>query len=100
MNVKLQVLYQLSHKGNFNLFHHLKNHCGIDLVCNISRTSQGFLHRVVIVCYLNKFVVARPLSTKTSKEIVGYLQEIYLTFGVQKIIQHDQGQEFSSMVNQ
>ena len=40
-------------------------HCGIDLVCNISRTTQGFLHIVVIVCYLTKFVIARPLMTKT-----------------------------------
>ena len=75
-------------------------HCRIDLVCNMSRTTQGFLHIVVIVCYLTKFVVARPLWTKTLKEILGCLQEIYLTFGVPKILQHDQGPEFSSKVNQ
>ena len=66
----------------------------------MSRTTQGFLHIVVIVCYLTKFVVARALKTKTSKEILGCLQEIYLTFGVPKILQHDQGPEFSSKVNQ
>ena len=55
----------------------------------MSRTTQGFLHIVVIVCYLTKFVVARPLRTKTSTEILGCLQEIYLTFGVQKNLQHE-----------
>ena len=75
-------------------------HCGIDLVCNMPRTTQGFLHIVVIVCYLTKFVIARPLMTKTSREILGCLQEIYLTFGVPKILQHDQGPEFSSKVKQ
>ncbi|KAI6655806.1 hypothetical protein LOD99_1948 [Oopsacas minuta] len=52
-------------------------HCGIDLVCNMSRTVLGFQHILVIVCYLSKF-------------------EIYLSFGVPNILQHDQGTEFSS----
>ena len=65
-----------------------------------SRTTQGFLHIVVIFCYLTKFVVARPHRTKNSREILGCLQEIYLTFGVPKILQHEQGPEISSKVNQ
>ena len=65
----------------------------------MSRTAQGFLHIVVIVCYLTKFVVARPLRIKTSREILGCLEEIYIPFGVPKILQHGQGPEFSSRVN-
>ncbi|KAI6650089.1 hypothetical protein LOD99_6171 [Oopsacas minuta] len=71
-------------------------HCGIDLICNIPRTVLWFQHILVIVCYLSKFVIARPLKTKTSKEILDCLQEIYLSFGVPNILQHDQGTEFSS----
>ncbi|KAI6655698.1 hypothetical protein LOD99_1838 [Oopsacas minuta] len=71
-------------------------HCGIDLICNMSRTVLGFQHILVIVCYLSKFVIVRPLKTKTSKEILDCLQEIYLSFGVPNILQHDQGTEFSS----
>ncbi|KAI6660753.1 hypothetical protein LOD99_10260 [Oopsacas minuta] len=71
-------------------------HCGIDLICNMSRTVLGFQHILVIVCYLSKFVIARPLKTKTSKEILDCLQEIYLSFGVPNILQHDQETEFSS----
>ncbi|KAI6660171.1 PEP-CTERM domain protein [Oopsacas minuta] len=73
-------------------------HCGIDLVRNKSRTVLGFQHILVIVCYLSKFVIARPLKTKTSKEILDCLQVIYLSFGVPKILQHDQGTEFSSKI--
>ena len=67
-------------------------HYAIDLVCNMSQTTQGFLHTVVIVCYLTKFVIAWPLRIKTSREILSCQLEIYLTFGVPKILQHDQGQ--------
>ncbi|KAI6651864.1 Retrovirus-related Pol polyprotein from transposon 17.6 [Oopsacas minuta] len=71
-------------------------HCGIDLICNMSRTVLGFQHNLIIVCYLSKFVIVRPLKTKTSKEILDCLQEIYLSFGVPNILQHEQGTEFSS----
>ena len=53
-------------------------HCGIDLV-RLYRTTQEFLHIVVIVCCLTKFVIARPLRTNTSRRILGCLQEIYFT---------------------
>ena len=64
----------------------------------MSRTAFGFQHILVIVCYLSKFVIARPLKTKTSREILDCLQDIYLSLGVPKILQHDQGTEFSSKV--
>ena len=40
-------------------------HYGIDLGCNMSRTTLSYLHIVVMVCYLTKFVVALPLKSKT-----------------------------------
>lgn len=58
----------------------------------------GYKHVLVIVCYLSKFVVARPLRTKTSAEVVAELLSVYLLFGVPKICQHDQGKEFTSKV--
>ena len=60
--------------------------------------SFGFQHILVIVCYLSKFVVAHPLKTKTSREVLNRLQDIFLTFGVPKVIQSDQSKEFSSKV--
>ena len=41
-------------------------HGGKDLVCNMSRKSFGFQHILV----MSKFVIARPLKTKTSREIM------------------------------
>ena len=74
-------------------------HCGIDLIGNMTPTSFGFQHILVMVCYLSKFVVARPLKTKTTSEILERLQDIYLIFGVPNVIQSDQGNEFSSKVS-
>ena len=56
----------------------------------------GYLHILVAVCYLSKFVVARPLKRKTSAEVIDGLRDLYLTYGVPGIIQHDQGKEFTS----
>ena len=73
-------------------------HIGIDLVNNMPANDFGYLHILFVVCYLSKFVVARPLKTKTSAEVVSELRGIYLTFGVPSSIQHDQGKEFTSKV--
>ena len=59
----------------------------------------GYKHVLVLVCYLSKFVIARPLKTKTSAEVVAELLSVYLTFGVPQICQHDQGKEFTSKVS-
>ncbi len=74
------------------------SHCGIDLICDLPANPMGFRHILVIVCYLTKFVAARALKTKTTRELLYKLQEIYLTYGVPKVIQHDQGTEFTSKV--
>ena len=67
-------------------------------MCDMPANSIGFRHFLVIVCYLTKFMVARALKTKTTKEVLEKLQEIYLTYGVPQVIQHDQGLEFTSKV--
>ena len=86
-------LYHLSLSKSWNQYLRLKNlgHCGIDLVCELPVNSTGFRHILVIVCYLTKFVAARALKSKTTIEVLDKLQDIYLTYGVPKVIQHDQG---------
>ena len=71
-------------------------HVGMDLVVDLPSNSSGYKHILVAACYLSKFVTARPLSTKTTKSVLDALSDIYLTYGVPKIIQHDQGKEFTS----
>ena len=71
------------------------SHIGIDLICDMPKNSFGFRNILVVVCYLTKFIVTRPLKTKTTKEVLSQLQDIYLTFGVPRVIQHDQGREYT-----
>ena len=62
-------------------------------------SKDGYLHLLVAVCYLSKYVVARPLKSKRSSEVINRLRNIYLTLGTPQIIQHDQGPEFRSKVS-
>ena len=73
-------------------------HIGMYLVCDLPTTAEGYKHILVTVCYLSKYVMARPLKMNTSEEVISPLQDIYLEVGVPKIIQHDQGKEFTSNV--
>ena len=78
---------------------HPWKHIGMDLVCELPESVDGYKHILVFVCYLSKYVVARPLKSKTSEEVVGNLQDIYLEMVLPNIIQHDQGKEFTSGVS-
>ncbi|KAI6661751.1 Gag-pol fusion protein [Oopsacas minuta] len=35
-------------------------HIGMDLVCDLPMTTEGYKHILVTVCYLSKYVLARP----------------------------------------
>ena len=61
---------------------------------------DGYLHILVAVCYLSKFVIAtrKPLKAKRSSEVIEKLRSMYLTLGIPDIVQHDQGPEFQSKV--
>ena len=74
-------------------------HIGVDLFVDMPTDERGYKHVLVAVCYLSKYVVARPLKTKTTAEVVAVLLSIYLTFGIPNICQHDQGKEFTSKVS-
>ena len=66
-------------------------HIGINLSVEMHQNDLGYKYALVIVCYLSKFVVARPLKTRTTAEVVAELLSIYLTFGVPKICLQNQG---------
>ncbi|KAI6658301.1 hypothetical protein LOD99_15570 [Oopsacas minuta] len=72
----------------------------MDLICDLLVSSEGFMHVLVTVCYLSKFVVVRPLKRKTSEEVIQNLQDIYATMGLPDIIQHDKGPAFTSSLFQ
>ena len=58
-------------------------HIGIGLFVDMPQNEFGYKHVLVAVCYLTKYVVARPLRTKTSA-VVAELLSVYLTYGVPK----------------
>ena len=72
-------------------------HIGMDLM-DIPETPDGYKHMLITVCYLSKYVAARPLRPKTTNEVIRQLEDIYLDMGLPDIIQHDQGKEFTSKV--
>ena len=73
-------------------------HVGMDLICDMPVSTDGYKHILVTVCYLTKYVLARPLRSKTSEEVIRSLESIYLEVGLPDIIQHDKGGEFTSKV--
>ena len=70
----------------------------MDLICDLPVSEEGYRHVLVTVCYLSKYVVIRPLKSKTSDEVIENLKDIYLDIGLPDVIQHDQGKEFTSKV--
>ena len=77
---------------------HPWKHMGIDIISDFGSDSDEFRHIFVAVCYLSKFVCAYGLKSKRSSEVICKLKEIFLTYGVPNIVQHDQGPEFTSKV--
>ena len=73
-------------------------HIGMDLICDLCESEDGYKRVLVIVCYLSKYVVVRPLKTKTSEEVIQNLKDVYLDMGLPDII-FDQGKEFTSNVS-
>ena len=49
---------------------HPWKHIEMDLVCELPESVDGYKHILVLVCYLSKYVVARPLKSKISEEVV------------------------------
>ena len=58
----------------------------MDLITDLPDNPEGYIHVLVVVCYLTKFVAARALQSKTTKSVINALSEIYLIYGVPAII--------------
>ena len=71
---------------------------GIDLISDFGAVNDEFKHILVAVCYLSKFICARPLKSKTNREVISNLTEIFVIYGQPEVLQHDQGPEFTSKV--
>ncbi len=70
------------------------DHICIDLIGPLPRSSHEFNYIWICVDVLSRFVLLKPLQSKSAINSASLLCESITTFGVPKIIQSDQGSEF------
>jgi transposase InsO family protein len=73
------------------------DHVSIDL-CKMEMSGKGNNYVLVVKDVLTKFVVLRPLMSKTMEEVARQLYDIFTLLGFPKIIQSDNGREFKNQL--
>ena len=69
---------------------------GIDLVFGLPESAEGYIGIMVITESLSKYPWAKPIRSKTAKEIAEVLKEYICIFGAPKTIVSDNGTEFNN----
>lgn len=71
----------------------------IDFMGPYPRSKNGSTYIFVVLDHLTKFVLLKPITTATSKNIISYLRsEVFLLFGVPETIVSDNGPQFKCKV--
>lgn len=70
----------------------------IDLIDFQSQPDREYKFIMVYQDHLTKFVVLRPLKSKTAEEVAYHLLDIFTMFGAPSILQSDNGREFANKV--
>ncbi|KAL3967153.1 FMS-like tyrosine kinase 1 [Sarotherodon galilaeus] len=68
----------------------------IDCVGPLPRSKSGSEYLLTVMCQVTRYPAAYPLRTITAKSVVKALTQFISIFGIPKIIQSDQGSNFSS----
>ena len=68
----------------------------IDCVGPLPKTKKGFKYLLTIMCSCTRYPEAIPLRTISSKCIISSLVDFFTKFGMPKVIQSDQGSNFTS----
>ena len=71
---------------------------GIDLTFGLPESSEGYIGVMVITEALSKFPWAKPIRSKSAKEIANILKEYICIFGAPKTIVSDRGTEFNNEI--
>lgn len=71
-------------------------HLIIDCVGPLPRSKSGHSYLLTVMCQATRYPAAFPLRTITSKSVVKALTQFISTFGIPKVIQSDQGSNFTS----
>ncbi|XP_022194657.2 KRAB-A domain-containing protein 2-like [Nilaparvata lugens] len=72
--------------------------CQVDLIDFQSQPDRDFKFIMVYQDHLTKFVILKPLKTKTAEEVAYNLVDIFTMIGAPSILQSDNGREFSNKI--
>ena len=68
----------------------------VDCVGPLPRNRQGNEYILTVMCTMTRYPEAIPLRNMRSKTIVQAILKLFTHFGIPKVIQHDQGSNFTS----
>ena len=71
-------------------------HLIIDCVGPLPRSKSGHSYLLTVMCQATRYPAAYPLRTITTKAVVKALTQFISIFGIPKVIQSDQGSNFTS----
>lgn len=71
-------------------------HLIIDCVGPLPRSKSGHSYLLTVMCQATRYPTAFPLRTITTRSVVKALTQFISTFGIPRIIQSDQGSNFTS----
>ncbi|KAL2078785.1 hypothetical protein ACEWY4_026470 [Coilia grayii] len=74
------------------------DHLLIDCVGPLRRSSSGSEYLLTVMCQTTRYPAASPLRSIRAKSIVKALSQFISVFGIPKVIQSDQGFNFSSRI--
>jgi hypothetical protein len=72
--------------------------CQVDLIDFQSQPDREFKFIMVYQDHLTKFVILKPLKTKTAAEVAYHLVDIFTLIGAPSILQSDNGREFANKI--
>uniref|UniRef100_A0A3B4TE40 Gypsy retrotransposon integrase-like protein 1 n=1 Tax=Seriola dumerili TaxID=41447 RepID=A0A3B4TE40_SERDU len=71
-------------------------HLIIDCVGPLPRSRSGAVYLLTVMCQSTRFPAAYPLRTITARSVVRAVSQFISIFGIPKVIQSDQGSNFTS----
>jgi transposase InsO family protein len=74
------------------------DHLVIDLVTDLPKSEENYIHVLVVTDVFSKFTFLIPLADKRGTTVAQALARLIATHGVPKIIQSDQGTEFCNNI--
>lgn len=74
------------------------DHLAVDTISPNRVSDDGYLYILIVVDLATRFVLLRPLKTKLMEEIAQQFVELFMIFGIPKIIQSDNGSEFANQL--